>query len=244
MMKYSRHALLMAFFAVMVVFFTGCDQTGDTLPVTTSSTSADEMSILSPEALPTQLADGTLETDMVLQSPASDRRHMPFAIFRCLDLTEEQRTSIAGILSAGKDCPKSILDSLRSSEKPLIDAARAARKAVIDQVKAGTLTREEGRTQIQQINADLRAALESNPVREWAKAALAECQANIFAQIRDVLDATQQALWDQWVATGELPCKPTDGRPKGDTARPHNDTTRPRPDDHRPHDGRHRGPRG
>lgn len=245
MMKYSRHALLTAFLAVMVVFMTGCEQAGDSLPVTSSGDEsfAETLAIPSPDASAAEMTGGTFDTDMMLHRPGSDARRMMLPVFHCLDLTDAQKQSIAEIIRAGADCPKSILDSLRASEQPLLEAARAARREVIEKVKAGELTREEGRAQLEQINADLRAALQSNPVREWAQAALAECRAAVLNQIRAVLDGTQQAMWDQWIATGELPCDPRDGRPAKDTLRPHDDTTRPHRDGDRPR-GRKHGRRG
>lgn len=227
MKAYSRHVVLTAFVALFALVFTGCNRQDDTPLAASGTSSADELVSLDPVAMPSVVEDGTLAQPMKHRRPESDRRMMAFKIFRCLDITDSQLELIKGLLSGHKDCVNPIIDSLHASEKPLLEAARAAREEVIAAYKAGDITREEAREQLRTIHTDLREALNSNPVREWARAALENCRNELLGQIRSVLTEEQQAVWDEWVATGTLPCNPRDGRPHDGDGRPH-DGDRPR----------------
>lgn len=232
MTKYSKHVVLTTFAALLVLVFTGCNKHDDTPLAASGTTSAEEFVSMDPEALPSVVEDGTLAEPMKHHRPDSDRRMMAFRIFRCLELTDEQMELVKGFLSGHKDCVSPIIDSLRASEKPLLEAARAAHQEVIAKYRAGEITKEEARAELRAIHARLREALQNNPVKAWAQEALQNCRNELMRQIRSVLTEDQQAIWDEWVATGKLPCdsRPHDGRPH---------------DGGRDGDDRHpRGPRG
>ncbi len=240
MKRFTGHLVLAAFLAATWLGMYSCDRLDESLPVASSETVVqDDISIAAPEALASIVEDGTITSELKHRRPGSDANMRGLAIFHCLELTAEQKAAIAAVMNGQRDCTKSIMDSLRASEQPLVEAARTAQKAVRDQLKAGTITRAEALAQLAQIKADLQAQLESNPVREWARQALEACRQELYKQIRSLLTAEQQAIWDEWVATGTLPCdlKPRDDRPARDTTRgghghgPHDDHG------HGPHDG-------
>lgn len=237
MTKYSKHVVLTAFAALLVLVFTGCNKHDNTPLAAPGTTSAEEFVSMDPEALPSIVEDGTLAEPMKHRHPDTDRRMRAFKIFRCLELTDAQMELVKGFLSGHRDCVGPVIDSLRASEKPLLEAARAARQEVIAKYKAGEITREEAREQLSAIHARLREALQNNPVKAWAKEALENCRNGLMRQIRSVLTEEQQAMWDEWIATGKLPCD--EGRPHDGDKRPHGDDKRPHDDDKRP-----RGPGG
>lgn len=220
MRRFTGHLVLAAFLAATWFGMHSCDQLDESLPVASSETVVqEEVTIPAPEAIASIVDDGTLASELKHRRPGSDAGVRGFAILGCLELTADQKTAIATLLRDHQDCTKSVMDSLRSSEKPLVEAARAAQKAVRDQLKAGTITRDEARAQLAQIKADLKAQLESNPVREWARQALENCRQELYAQIRALLTAEQQVIWDEWVATGTLPCDPRKGGSASDSTR-------------------------
>lgn len=127
-------------------------------------------------------------------------------ILPCLELTEDQITQLRTLMEGFKTSVNQILTDTRAAEQPFRAAADSQVKVIRDAVKAGTMTREEARTAIEAIRAQLIA--DTKPLREAARAAIEDLQNALLPQIRALLTETQLAIWDAWMTAGTVPCTP------------------------------------
>ncbi|MBL7999354.1 MAG: Spy/CpxP family protein refolding chaperone [Candidatus Kapabacteria bacterium] len=125
-------------------------------------------------------------------------------IIKCLNLTDDQKLNAKPILDTLRSQVHVILKALRDEQKPLRDDARTQAKAVFDQLKAGTITRDEAKTQLDAIRTALNTALE--PGRTAAHAQIKDLRVAAVAQLRGLLTPEQQAILDAWVQSGIIPC--------------------------------------
>ncbi len=126
------------------------------------------------------------------------------AILRCVELTAEQRTQVEGFMKAGRECMRTAEAPFRDAVKALRDEHRAKVKEIRDAVKAGTMTKEDARAALKELEKALRAALEENRASMMAAAKL--CEDALFASIEGVLTPEQLVKWNEWKATGKVPC--------------------------------------
>ena len=150
------------------------------------------------------IVDATMQTDMEIQPDFNRHREPPppfmlNKILRRLNLSEEQIALVREYMQAHKDCVEEILTALRESEREIMQSAREERQAIMLQLQNGEITREEANALIRQLNQATREALQNNPVRLEAEAALEDCREAFFASIREILTEDQQLLWDEWV---------------------------------------------
>lgn len=133
-------------------------------------------------------------------------------ILRDLDLTEEQRTQLGDLMAGHRECVQEPLQAFREANQDLIAAANAHRQAIMDAVRNGTIaTREEARRKLRELSESTREAIRNNPDNEPFKEALCACKLAHFDNVQAVLDETQQATWDAWVASLEGGCFGSEG---------------------------------
>lgn len=125
-------------------------------------------------------------------------------VLPCLKLTAEQDTAVRTVLTTLHTQIDSILKATRTAQLPLRQDAQAKAKAVLDSLKAGSITREAAKTQLDAIRLELETALQ--PGRDAAKAVITTLQNDALTAIRGLLTTEQQAPWDIWISTGQLPC--------------------------------------
>jgi Spy/CpxP family protein refolding chaperone len=201
---------------VLLAALVGCDSnevTGPGGPDPGSLESADFAVVDSEDAL-ANVDDATLDTDMAMHAAfAGDGRHFKRhykhprgpgshlgPILRVLDLDENQREEIRGLVMTHRMQIRAALEGLREANQNLIDQANAERRAIKARVEAGEISREEARELLRELNARTREAIRNNPANEPFLQAICDSRIELFAAIRQVLDDDQQALWDSWIS--------------------------------------------
>ncbi len=135
-------------------------------------------------------------------------------IFKKLNLTGEQRGQIEILRQQKIACEKAAKDVLKASERAIKESFSAQRNAINVGVKAGTITRDEASTQMRALEAAQKAAMEANPARAIAQAALLACRKTFNDGVGAILTSEQKVIWDDFLANP--PAKDGDkGRDKG-----------------------------
>ncbi len=202
----TRNLMTSLFVATMVAVtfgLTACSDNGVT-PVDPAGIRVDMSTSFDLNAFPTEFSDASLDQPMMERPDPNMGRPVrtPFSeILGRLNLSAEQRGTVARLLNAHNDCVKSALEALRAAEKAILDAAKAREREIKQQVKDGAITREEARTQLRALNQRTREALKSLPGREEARAAIKACDDAFIAALRGVLNERQITVLDEWLAS-------------------------------------------
>ena len=132
-------------------------------------------------------------------------------ILRDLSLTEDQRTQLRELMTGHRECVQEPLQAFREANQDLIAATNEQRQTIMDAVQNGDITREEARDQLRELSESTREAIRNNPDNDQFKEALCACKLAHFDNVRAILDETQRATWDAWVASLENECFGSDG---------------------------------
>jgi len=132
-------------------------------------------------------------------------------ILRDLSLTENQRAQLPELMAGHRECVQEPLQAFREANQDLIAAANEQRQPIMAALQSGDLTREEAREQLRELSESTREAIRNNPDNEPFKEAMCACKTANFDNVRAVLDETQQATWDAWVASLGGGCFGSDG---------------------------------
>ena len=127
-------------------------------------------------------------------------------ILRDLQITEDQLDAIRSLMRDYHEDVRSLLEGLREANQDILDAANAERAAIVARLRNGEIGFAEARDQLRALSRETREAIYSNPANEPFRAQLCEARANLLADIRDVLDPDQQAMWDAWIAGHDTDC--------------------------------------
>lgn len=127
-------------------------------------------------------------------------------ILPCLTLTADQLTQLRSLMETHRTSVHQIMTDTRTAEQPFRTAADEQVKAIKDQVLAGTMTRDSARSAIMAIRTQLVA--DTKPLRDAARVQIEDLQNALVSQIRAILTAEQQAIWDAWMTSGTVPCTP------------------------------------
>ncbi|GBD07705.1 hypothetical protein HRbin21_01536 [bacterium HR21] len=160
------------------------------------------------EALASTVSGGTLEEDLALLTPPSDRRRAPIHVWRCLNLDSAQRVAVLACLRTYHDSVRAVLKTLRDSERQYWQEARQMRRAVMDSLRQGLLDRQTAAQRLREIAQWLREQLQNNPVRQWAAEQLQQLKDALCACVSAVLTGEQQQIWQCW-CSGGTNCCPT-----------------------------------
>lgn len=200
----------LAAFAALALGLTACSETGVT-PEDPMGLTATTETTFDMNATPTEFADVTVEQPMMVRPDPNKGRPVrtPFGdLLRRLNLTDEQKAQVETLLASHNDCVKAALEALRAAEKAILDDARAQGEAIKAEAQAGTITREEARAKLRELNKATREALKALPGREEARAAVKACDEAFIAGLREILDETQTALLERWLASRKGPGNP------------------------------------
>jgi len=132
-------------------------------------------------------------------------------ILRDLSLSEDQRAQLHELMTGHRECVQIPLQGFREANQDVLAAANEQRQAIVDAVQDGSMTREEARPLLRELSESTREAIRNNPDNEPFKEALCACKLTHFDNVRALLNETQQATWDAWVATLEGECHGNDG---------------------------------
>lgn len=185
----------MAFSALAViaisVFAIGCsDQAAGLQPVTTAQKTA--------------VIGQQDNADLDFTAREGERNDRVELVLPCLKLTADQMAKLREFAKAKADCEKPARDAFRAALEPLRQQQKATIDSIRGLVKSGAMTAADGRKAIEAAN---KAIGEQIKAAEAAmKAAIQPCNEKFLADIASILNADQKALWDQWRATGVIPC--------------------------------------
>lgn len=129
-------------------------------------------------------------------------------IFRQLNLTDDQRTTVRERVRTFHTTMKPLVRRFHEANKSIIQDANAKRKLIMEEVRAGTLTREEARARIEGLNEATRELIKANPDSQSIKTAMCGARDRLFAGVRALLDEEQIAKWDNWITRLKDPCIP------------------------------------
>lgn len=196
--------LAMVAFSVMALGLVACSELG--------SNPADPMAMINNvqttfdlNGQPLDFSDATLEMPMaVKERPESDKDKKgpksPFdRLLAALNLTPDQKAVVERLQSAHKDCAKAALEALRAAERAILERAKAKSEEIKGAAKAGTITREEARTQLRDLNKATREAIKSLPEREAARTALKACDDAFLARLGSILDEKQKVVLENFI---------------------------------------------
>ncbi len=194
--------LAMVAFSVMALGLVACSELG--------SNPADPMAMVNNaqttfdlNGQPLDFSDVTLETPMaVKERPGSDKKApmSPFdRLLAALNLTPDQKAVVERLQSAHKDCANAALEALKTAERAILERAKAKSEEIKGAAKAGTITREEARTQLRDLNKATREAIKSLPEREAARTALKACDDAFLARLGSILDEKQKVILDNFI---------------------------------------------
>lgn len=123
------------------------------------------------------------------------------AVLRELNITEEQGAAIKTLVVGYREQVKAEFDSLHSLNQAIIDSAKAERKAILQALHNGEITHEQAKAQLRSLSEQKRHAILNDPESIKHIEAICAAKKQLFADIRAVFDATQQAGWDTWVGS-------------------------------------------
>lgn len=152
---------------------------------------------------PVEFSDATLEIPMeVRERPDTAKKgpRSPFdRLLGSLNLTPDQKAQVERMLAAHKDCATAALEALKTAERAILDRAKAAREEIKASVEAGTITREEARQKMRDLNKATREAIKNLPEREAARTALKACDDAFLARLGSILDEKQKSILDTFL---------------------------------------------
>lgn len=122
------------------------------------------------------------------------------SILRELGLTDDQMSQVRELMSGHRECVQEPLDALIAANQELIDAANVERSAIIDSVRSGAITRDKAEELLRALSENTREAIANNPDSEAPRQAICDCKFALLDNARAILDETQQAVWDEWLA--------------------------------------------
>lgn len=166
---------------------------------------------------PVEFTDASLEIPMeVRERPDTAKKgpRSPFdRLLASLNLTPDQKVQVERLLAAHKDCATAALEALKTAERAILDRAKAAREEIKASVEAGTITRDEARQKVRDLNKATREAIKNLPEREAARAALKECDDRFLTALRGILTEQQITILDKFIAArnGRTGGGPRDG---------------------------------
>ena len=121
-------------------------------------------------------------------------------IFADMKLDSLQREAIKVLIEAHRNCEREAVTALKAAQLPYIQLGNENRKAIMESLKAGEITKEEAKALLKELNDNIRAQMESDPVVQATLAQLKACFDTLLASIRETLTPEQQILWDEFVA--------------------------------------------
>lgn len=202
--------LALATFAALALSLTACSDSGvmpeDPMGLTQRVETTFDMN-----GAPMEFNESTLDMMMAARPDPSTGKPVrnPFGdLLKALNLNAEQKVAVTGLLATHKDCVKSALEGLRATEKAIITAARAEAEAIKQQVKDGTLTREDARVQLRDLNKRTKEALKNLPGRLDTRAAVKACDDAFIQGLKDILNPEQLVVLQRWLDSRS-------GRPPG-----------------------------
>jgi len=151
--------------------------------------------------------EASLDEPMAVERPGTDMKRVPFGdLLRALKLTPEQQETVKGLLAAHEDCMKAAMSALRESERAILAPFNEKRNAIREAVKNGSMTREEARTALAEINKSAREALRANAdARKAAAEAAKKCREDFMTALRGILSPEQLPVLERWLAAQSGP---------------------------------------
>ena len=123
------------------------------------------------------------------------------AIFKELNLTDEQAKIISTFAKEHKSCRREAIDALREAQRAILQNANLERKQIIDDMKNGTITATEARELLLQLAEQVRQDMKNSPEVQAALEAMKNCHNVFIDNIASVLTADQLVIWNKFLET-------------------------------------------
>ncbi len=123
------------------------------------------------------------------------------AIFKELNLTDEQAKTISTFAKEHKSCRREAIDALREAQRAILQNANLERKQIIDDMKNGTITATEARELILKLAEQVRQDMKNSPEVQAALEAVKNCHNVFLDNIASVLTADQLVIWNKFLET-------------------------------------------
>jgi hypothetical protein len=115
-----------------------------------------------------------------------------------LGLSDEQKASIRLCFEAKRSCDSTSASEYRAARKTAMNAMHDAMAEIRAQAEAGTITKEQARAAIAELQQSYRAEVQG--LLTTLNAALAACRASFEECVEAILTADQLAIWERLTA--------------------------------------------
>ncbi len=162
------------------------------------------MMIANPVIEPATILDGSLESEIRTAPPARDGGNASLdRLVGALNLSDEQKAAFRQLLSEYHDCLRAAREAYNAAVREILAPYTEQRKALVAELRAGTITRDEFRTRMNEINAAARAAMaEAKPRLEELRLAAAQCYRSWVTSVTEMLNDEQKSTFLRWVQNG------------------------------------------
>lgn len=226
-MSSIRKMPIFALLSAMLVFIgvVGCQSDyGPTERFDFAELNTDTFAVVDYYDADANINDATIESDLsmnpVFNSNGKFHRHGRYRggrgghlgkILRQIGITEEQGAAIKELIKAHRESVKASFEALREANQAILDDAKAERKAILEALRNGDITRDEAKEQLKALSESKREAIANNPESAQHVEAICNAKKSLFDNIRALLDESQQAAWDEWVAGLNGQCLGSEG---------------------------------
>lgn len=124
-------------------------------------------------------------------------------IFRELSLNDSQKESLKQFFEENKECASEYFQALRENSVSYRENANQLRDPIIDALKAGDLTRDEAKAELEIIRNNLKEEMLADEDRQAIIDSIKACREELHAKIASILDDDQRAKWEAWLAEME-----------------------------------------
>ncbi len=125
------------------------------------------------------------------------------AIFKELNLTDEQAKTISSFAKDHKSCRREAIDVLREAQRAILQNANLERKKIIDDMKNGVITATEARELLLKLAEQVRQDMKNSPEVQAALEAVKNCHDVFIDKIASILTDEQLVIWNKFLETIE-----------------------------------------
>lgn len=131
------------------------------------------------------------------------KRNVPTSIFTRilsqLNLDSTQRSQTALFLAKHHECIKECSAEIKQQERRIIDSAKVIRISILEDVKAGVITKLEGREKMRVLNERVKSAIKSLSEKYKVKDCIENCDREFIISLSSILNPEQLQKFNSWV---------------------------------------------
>ncbi|MDX9789878.1 MAG: hypothetical protein WCZ17_10610 [Candidatus Kapaibacterium sp.] len=120
-------------------------------------------------------------------------------VFNLMNLSDEQKSEIRGLVNNNRNCETRWMSRLHSSRENIIKQANETKRRILQQYRNEEITRSEANRKMNQLNMRVRNALHNNSVNAEVREGIKNCRNELFRNIAQLLDEEQLEVWTRFV---------------------------------------------